>query len=121
MQIAQFDQLISLFAQGASAEDAWRSFSPMESHSTFCDHFARYVGRGYLNGSLTYDVADRAMNGLYLYCYHLGVDRGMPDYAFRMFNAFEEGEYMHDGDSPDTVQHQIYVRPRVLELVAEPD
>lgn len=114
-----FDQLIARFAEGALAADVWRSFLPTAPHAVFCDDFAHYVGESFLNGSLTYDLADRAMNGLYVYCYHLDIDRGMPDYAFRMLNAFEEGEYIHDGDTPGTIQHERHVKPLVLELVGQ--
>ncbi len=118
MERASFDQLVAQFADGVRAADIWRSFSSVEPHAAFCDHFARHVGERYLACSLTYEVADRAMNGLYVYCYHLDVDRGMPDYAFRMFNAFEEGEYVHDGDTPETIQHERYVKPLVVGLVS---
>jgi hypothetical protein len=119
MERPTLDQLMAQFSDGARAADVWRSFSPAASHAVFCNDFARHVGESFLNGSLTYELADRAMNGLYIYCYHLDVDRGMPDYAFRMFNAFEESEYIHYGDTPDTIQHEKYVKPLVLELVGQ--
>jgi hypothetical protein len=56
------------------------------------------------------------MNGLYIYSYHLDVDRGMPDFSWHVFNAFEEGEYVH-GDTSDTFHDEKYVRAAIQRLL----
>ena len=75
----------------------WSGFAQEKTHETFCSQFARRVAERYLAGALLYEVADHAMNGLCAYCYHLDSERGMSGYALAVFDAFEAGEYVHEG------------------------
>ena len=117
MDNASLDRLLAEFSGDLEARDIWASFHSAEPHDLFCDQFALQVARRYAAGDLAYMSADRAMNGLYHYCYHLGVDRGMPDFAWLVFEIFEEGEYIHDGDSPNTASDEKYVRPAIQRLL----
>ncbi|WP_111267832.1 hypothetical protein [Marilutibacter maris] len=112
------DRLIMHVARASRFSDAWAGFATTEPHELFCDRFSRRVADTYLARVLSYDDADRAMNGLYAYCHHLDTDRGMPDYAWAVFTAFEAGEYVHEGDGPDTHADEKYVRPLLLKLQA---
>ena len=61
------------------------------------DLFATTVAKQYLKGNLSYGSGDAAMNGLFGY----GTTGGGPELtrlAWRVFEAFDEGEYLHAGE-----------------------
>jgi hypothetical protein len=87
-----------------------------EEHFEFCIAFARYVAENYVSGVLEFSVADQAMNELYAYSYH-DADRGMPELAWEIFHAFDEGEYRHAGDAPDVEPIEKYTRPQIIEIL----
>ena|SRR6478672_9750948 len=118
MDNESLDLLIMKIAKAARFADAWSGFTTPDSHEAFCDQFSRRVASRYLSGALAYWDGDRAMNGLYAYAYHLDIDRGMPEYSWNVFTSFEEGEYVHDGDAPDTPADEKYVRPLLQRLHA---
>ncbi len=64
---------------------------------SLCDAFAREVAEGYLRGDYSWEVGDIAMNSLYSSAYGIA-DFGLPDFATRVFEAFDEGEYIHRGE-----------------------
>ena len=118
MDNESLDQLIMQIAKAERFADAWLGFVTPDSHQAFCDQFSKRVATCYLAGALAYWDADRAMNGLYAYAYHLGDDRGMPEYSWDVFTSFEEGEYVHEGDAADTPTDEKYVRPLLQQLHA---
>ena len=86
---------------------AFRAYS--EEHFAFCAAFASLVAKQYLSGAMIFEIADRAMNELYAYSY-VDEDRGMPEFAWKVFTAFDEGEYQHSGDLADVDPEQKYTR-----------
>jgi hypothetical protein len=58
------------------------------------------------------------MNELYGYSY-LDVVRGMPPFAWEVFNAFDAGEYHHSGDTPDSDPEELYTKPRIREVLGQ--
>jgi hypothetical protein len=72
-----------------------------------CDQLALQLARQYLAGELTWVEADRIANHLYeLMILH--ATEGVPEYAWDVFLAFDEGEIDDAGDA--------FTRPRVLSL-----
>jgi hypothetical protein len=100
----------------SDGNEAWKSFAPATSHEVFCVQFARHVARRFEAGQISFDAANSAMNGLYTYCYHLK-DRGMPDPAWAVRDAFEQGEFVHDGDPSDVDPVEKYVLPKIRLLL----
>jgi len=80
----------------------------------FCDEFSHYVAVCYLSGTLTFEVADRAMNELFSHSY-ADEDRGMPSFAWQVFNAFDQGEFHHQDDPPDVDPELKYTKPILIE------
>jgi hypothetical protein len=62
--------------------------------------FAKDVHEKYIQGIYTWRFCDAAMNSLYSYAYVFS-DTCLPDYAWHVFIAFDEGEYIHPGDPID--------------------
>ena len=62
------------------------------------DLFARTVATGYLRGDYSFGFADMAMNQLRSFA-HTDTDIGFSEFAWEVFTAFDEGEYIRDGVS----------------------
>jgi hypothetical protein len=95
-----------------SPRSAWGvSFPPYsKAHFAFCTAFSLHVARAYLSGQVDFEGGDRAMNNLYSYSYH-DEDRGMPEFARDIFDAFDQGEYYHSGDSRQIDPAETYTKP----------
>jgi hypothetical protein len=73
-----------------------------------CDLIATDLASRYLEGSISWADADTCANNIYdLMISHCRPQ--MPDFAWDVFLAFDEGEIDDRGDS--------YTRPRVIELM----
>ena len=64
------------------------------------DAFARELAEGYLHGKYSWEFGDSTMNNLYS-CAYGNSDMCLPEFARQVFAAFDEGEYVHAGESPD--------------------
>lgn len=69
---------------------------PIES---LLDAFVLEVAEGYISGKYAWDFVDVAMNNLYTCAYALS-DLCLPDFAYQVFIAFDEGEYIHEDSVP---------------------
>jgi hypothetical protein len=93
-----------------------------EPHDEFCLQFSERVARSYLAGELTFTQADQAANWLFAHSYVSENCPGeMPIFARQIFEAFDNGEYYHDGDSRDVDPESKYTRPQVQQLLNELD
>lgn len=61
------------------------------------DAIAKEVGEGYLLGKYCWEVGDAVMNNVFATAYPV-TQCGLPDFAWRVFAAFDEGEYFHAGE-----------------------
>ena len=41
------------------------------------------------------------------------------DYAYAVFDAFEEGEYHHPADALTASAEDLYTRPRIAKIIAD--
>jgi hypothetical protein len=62
------------------------------------DAFARDVAEGYRSGRYSWPDADAAINHLFSFAYAVSGE-GLSDYAFLVYQAFDEGEYQKGGQS----------------------
>jgi hypothetical protein len=74
------------------------------------DLFARTVAIRYLKGDYAYGDADMAMNQLFYFANAVS-GLGLSDFAWQVFDAFDEGEYIHGGEP---LEEQGEVRTRKL-------
>jgi hypothetical protein len=66
------------------------------------DEFAKEIVREYLDGSYSWAYCDAAMNNLFEYAYGKSESSaGLPEYAYSVFIAFDEGEYEHRDGPPE--------------------
>ena len=86
-------------------------------HEAFCDALAKRIAHRYLDGSLDFDAADAAINNLH--CFAFRPPEFEPGhYMWSVYHAFDAGEYLRPGDSPDISLADRYTRPQLLAIVA---
>lgn len=104
----------------SSPRSSWEVTFPAysEEYFAFCTAFAHLVATSYMSGKLTFDFADRAMNELFSYSY-TDDDRGMPDFAWQVFNAFDQGEFQHPHDSADVDPEVKYTKAILTDALAK--
>lgn len=82
----------------------------------FSYQFAKHVAMNFATGAFSFHQADAAMNRL---CGAEGV-WGVSAFAETVYEAFDSGEFLHDGDPPGTISWQKYTLPAVMEaLISE--
>lgn len=75
------------------------------------------VAEGYLQGSLLYDYCDGVMNGIINAVVELGMTNDMPQPAFSLYQAFDQGEWFRSNDPPETDTSEKYTKPVVEEIM----
>ena len=81
---------------------------PAEAVKAFCDAFAYRLVERYFAGELSWSDADAVANHYFnLMIQHCGTR--MPDYAWDVYLAFDEGEFGDPGGD-------AFTRPRLMEI-----
>jgi DNA-binding Xre family transcriptional regulator len=75
------------------------------------------VAEGYLDGSLTYEFCDGVMNGIINAVVEVSVTDDMPQPAFSLYQAFDQGEWFRSDDPPVTDTGGKYTKPVVVEIM----
>lgn len=75
------------------------------------------VAEGYLQGSLLYDFCDGVMNGIINAVVEVGMTNDMPQPAFSLYQAFDQGEWFRSDDPPETDPSEKYTKPIVEEIM----
>lgn len=79
------------------------------------DSLALHIAWCFLGGTLEFDECDCAMKSLFHVMtsepYFERTGRSIPDDAFAIYRAFDEGEYIHPGDQLDDVPSIKYTIP----------
>jgi hypothetical protein len=125
MDESTLDRIIEACSSESRIDQALSSIglSPMqEPHDDFCVLFAERIARQYLAGKLSFEQADTAANWLHGYSYAMDGSQGhMPTFALSVFDAFDSGEYYHEGDKEDVDPELRYTKPELEELLREVD
>ena len=82
-----------------------------------CDLVARTIASRYLDGSIEWAYGDRVMNSLHAWAYGPS-DVCLSEVAWEVFSAFDEGEYIHQGDPPNMAP-DARTRPLLLRLMGD--
>ncbi|MEN1836432.1 hypothetical protein AAIM60_26525 [Pseudomonas lijiangensis] len=77
------------------------------------------VAEGYLAGALTYEFCEGVMNGVIAAIVDVGMTNDMPQPAFSLYQAFDQGEWRRRDDPSETDPGEKYVRPLVVQIVRE--
>lgn len=84
---------------------------------TILNELSLTVAEGYLCGTLGYEFCDGVMNGIVNVIVDLGMIGEIPQPAFALYQAFDQGEWGRSSDSPDTDLGEKYTTPTVLEIL----
>ena len=89
-------------------------FSP----EVFCNEFSILVAKGFLEATMSYEFCDCAMNYLWGFITSplFGFENAIPELAFAIYEAFDQGEYYHSNDSRDIDPREKYTRPMITEI-----
>ncbi len=112
-------EIIETSSKRGLERDTVESFCMEETITlpAFCDRFARTVAHCYASNEREFEFCDGAINNLYAFMIASCIDT-LPDYAFSVFLAFDEGEYHHRNDPCDADPGEIYTRPQIAKLIA---
>ena len=75
------------------------------------------VAEGFLQGSLPYDFCDGVMNGIINAVVEVGMTNDMPQPAFSLYQAFDQGEWFRSNDPPETDPNEKYTKYVVEEIM----
>ncbi|WP_285353281.1 hypothetical protein [Pseudomonas sp. ME-P-057] len=75
------------------------------------------VAEAYLQGYLLYDFCDGVMNGIITAVVEVGMTNDMPQPAFSLCQAFDQGEWFRSNDPPETDPGDKYTKPVVEEIM----
>lgn len=113
MTIEELVQFAASHPLNAAVVEQVCAQAQLSIHAVFTA-FARDVAEKYLQGTYTWCFGDVVMNCLYTYAYVFS-DTGLPAYAWQVFIAFDEGEYIHPGDPPD-FEHETRTKALLAEI-----
>lgn len=80
-----------------------------------CDSLSKEIAEGYLQGHISWDDGDVAMNSLFAWAYGAD-DVGLSDFSMTVFLAFDQGEFRHD--QPADSGPEFHTVPRLKSALA---
>ncbi len=82
------------------------------------DSIALFVGKRFEAGELNFNEADMMMNSLWGVLFQQPTSEiEIPRILHEIFDAFDQGEYYHSGDSRDTDPVEKYTKPLLKEAL----
>jgi hypothetical protein len=113
-------------------ESGWKNLAELgtvqgrtgSSKAEVCDAVAKVLASGFADRTLTFEFCDRLINDAFAWITdglaHGRSDlTGYPDFFWRVYLAFEEGEFVHRGDSPEVDSAEKYARPAIAEVIRD--
>lgn len=88
----------------------------IEPHEVL-NELAVAIAEDYLQGSLLYDFCDGVMNGIINAMVEVGMTNDMPQPAFSLYQAFDQGEWFRSKDPAETDPSEKYTKPIVEEIM----
>lgn len=87
-----------------------------------CDQIALHIAQEYWEGKISYEAGDRVMNSLFsavtTEAFFSRSDREIPPLVLSVYQAFDEGEYIHPDDSPEDNQERKYTKPMIAVILS---
>lgn len=90
---------------------------------TASEFFSLHVAQSYTGGEIDYVTGDRIMNSminLVTTKEFFAISGGIvPALVLSVYQAFDEGEYVHSGDTSDVDAESKYTKPMIAAILAE--
>ncbi len=89
------------------------------SLSQFCNNIAIFIANKYLiDGSDdSWELCDLAINSLSAYIFKIGENEDLPEPAWSIYLAFDNGEFYHDCDDHNTNPITKYTIPSLKKIL----
>jgi hypothetical protein len=87
------------------------------SRSELYDRIGLYLARGFQNSQLTFEFCDAVVNDLHSVITF--ADEARPALFWKVYLVFDEGEYRHENDEPESDPVETHTRRTVAEIVWE--
>jgi hypothetical protein len=88
---------------------------------TASEHVALHVAESFSTGAIEYETGDRIMNSLFSLVttkeFWEISDSVVPPLVMAVYQAFDEGEYIHPGDPPDVDLVAKYTSPLIADVL----
>jgi hypothetical protein len=98
--------------------EIWTIYDEMGlKFAAFADEFSDRLSRMYIEGHISYEAGDRAMNALQNYSLMGPPGDVLNGFAAGIYDAFDAGEYHHAGDSVGDDLSEKHTRPAVRQLL----
>ncbi|BBP65212.1 hypothetical protein PHLH5_27530 [Pseudomonas sp. Cab53] len=105
-------------AEGLTLSDIAATFEEFDvTPQDVLNELSVAVAEGYLQGSLIYDFCDDVMNGIVNAVVEVGMTNEMPQPAFSLYQAFDQGEWIRSSDPPETDPSEKNTKPLVREIL----
>ncbi len=91
----------------------WAEHASM-SRQDFYNELATRLARGFASSELTFEFCDSVVNGIHDVIGNAGEAR--PDLFWRIYGAFDEGEYYHDNNRQEDPAEK-YTRPMIADIL----
>lgn len=117
MNAKRLIELIDSTALLTSDMSAWAATRRLSLHE-LCDTLSLEIAKLYLSHGISWKDGDAAMNGLFSWAYDPD-DVGLPPFSWAVYQAFDEGEYIHPGEPLDT-DSTLRTAPMLLAALAQP-
>ena len=94
--------------------------NPNEFPSKLIEQISVEIAMNYINGKIDYIQADYVMNNIFSFWtsnnYYFE-NYAFPEFAFKCYEAFDEGEYYHKEDSIEIDPAEKYTKPLIRQLL----
>ncbi len=87
------------------------------SRSEICDRIALFLARGFRSSQLSFGFCDAVVNDLFGAITLTG--EAKPALFWKVYMAFDEGEYRHENDDAEVDPVEKYTRPMLAKIVSE--
>jgi hypothetical protein len=111
-------EITAIFRERFPSDEEFQHFCETESLETrgALDAIALYVGRCFLDGSLSYEDGDAIMN--LVWSFALKRDE-IPDTMYAIYEAFDGGEYFRSSDAAEVDPVEKYTRPALQRVLGD--
>jgi len=122
----QLEQLIKIASEYTGLDSAITTKDVMEyckhtlsSIDDFANSFSKMIAERFYDNKYDYTFSDNAMNWLNIFMIgpmyaENGID-AMPEYAHRVYLAFDDGEWNHGDENINPVEE--FTRPQIKEIL----
>jgi hypothetical protein len=121
--MASFESILALAEGNALDLHGLQRFAQEQGFSLVqaCDRIALHVAREYSEGTTGYVASDRIMNALFsavtTEAFLSRTNCAVPPLVISVYQAFDEGEYVHPNDSPEDNQELKYTKPMIAAIL----